>query len=127
MKRAAAALLVALAGCSGQAITGAGEPIVVRGATFVPGPLPGSPPPDGGSPQNPDGGAQSPTVTAITSVNNLFFPGQAGASYGGDVTDDATAIAVRFADLGTGYWVFVPGPPDDTDPGNLTWSMTFEI
>jgi hypothetical protein len=114
------ALAVALAGCSNQAPTGAGEPIFVHGATFIPGPLPGSPPPDAGTPR-------SPAVTAIQSVDNAFFPGQAGASYGGDVTDDATAVAVRFADLGTGYWVFVPGPPDATDQGNLTWSMTFDI
>lgn len=127
MRRAAAALCLALAGCSSwqSANTGAGEPIVVRGATFVPGPLPGSPPIDGGAP---DGGPPAkPAVTAIQSVNNSFFAGQAGLAYSGDVTDDATAVAVRFADQGSGYWVFVPGPADATSPGDLTWSMTFDI
>jgi hypothetical protein len=60
-------------------------------------------------------------------VNNAFVQGEAGGSYSGDVTDDATSIAVRFPDAGTGYWVFVPGGPDATDPGNLTWSMNFNI
>jgi hypothetical protein len=121
MKRAGAALLLALSGCSGQpVIPGVGEPIVVRGATFISGPLPGTPPLDGGTPA-------LPAVTAIQSVNNAFVLGQAGASYSGDVSDDATAVAVRFPDFGTGYWVFVPGPPDATDPGNLTWSMTFDV
>lgn len=121
MRRAIVPLLAVIAGCSGQpALPGAGEPIVVRGATFIAGPLPGSPPADGGAPAQ-------PAVTAIQSINNSFFAGQAGATYTGDVTDDATAVAVRFPDLGTGYWVFPPGPPDATDPGNLTWSMTFDI
>jgi hypothetical protein len=126
MTRAGALLLLALAGCSGQpALPGLGEPIVVRDATFIPGPLPGTPPLDGGAP---DGGPlPTPRVTTIQSVNNAFKAGQAGAGYAGDVSDDATAVAVRFPDLGTGYWVFVPGPPDATDPGNLTWSMTFDI
>jgi hypothetical protein len=119
MRRALGWIALALAGCTG-APTGIGEPIVVHGATFVAGPLPGSPPPDGGTPASPD-------VTAIQSSNNAFFAGQAGAAYTGDVTDDATAIAVCFPDLGTGYWVMAPGPPDGTDPGNLTWSMTFDI
>jgi hypothetical protein len=118
------ALLLALAaacGCSAQPVlSGAGEPIVVQGATFIAGPLPGSPPLDGGAPAK-------PAVTTLQSVNNSFVQGQAGSSFSGDVTDDASSVAVRFPDLGTGYWVFVPGAPDATDPGNLTWSMTFDI
>ncbi len=113
--------LAPLLGCSGQpSLPGTGEPIVVVGGTFIQGPLPGTPPPDGGT-------AASPTVTTIQSVNNAFKPGQAGASFSGDVTNDATSVAVRFPDYGTGYWVIAPGGPDLTDPGNLSWSMTFGI
>jgi hypothetical protein len=119
--RAAAFLGFALAGCSSQpALPGIGEPIVVHGATFIAGPLPGSPPLDGGTPA-------SPAVTTVQSVNNSFVAGQAGASYSGDVTDDASSVAVRFPNYGTGYWVFVPSAPDLSDPGNLTWSMTFDL
>jgi hypothetical protein len=119
---AAMALVPCALSCSGQPVlSGAGEPLVVSGATFIVGDLPGSPPlADGGTPT-------SPAVTGIQSVNNAFRQGQAGASYSGDVTSDATSLAVRFPDAGTGYWVFVPGAPDLTDPGNDTWSMTFGI
>jgi hypothetical protein len=112
---------LALVACSGQPVLpGTTEPIVVHGATFIAGPLPGSPPLDGGTPA-------SPAVTSVASSANAFVPGQAGASYSGDVTDDASSVAVRFPDYGTGYWVFVPGAPDLNDPGNLTWSMTFDL
>jgi hypothetical protein len=131
MKRAAFALFavfaplalfaLTLASCSSQpSLTGAGEPLFVYGATFIAGPLPGSPPPDGGAPIAPD-------VTSIDSPNNVFLAGQGGWSFTGDVTDDATAVAVRFPDAGTGYWVFVPGSPDTSAPGMLGWSMTFDI
>lgn len=121
MRARAAVLFLALAGCSGQPVLpGVGEPLVVRSATFVSGPLPGTPPVDEGTPA-------SPAVTTIQSVNNAFSAGQAGASYSGDVSDDATAVAVRFPELGTGYWVFVPGAPDAVNPGNNIWSMTFDV
>jgi hypothetical protein len=119
VKRLALSLALALAGCSTQP-TGAGEPIVVYGGTFFPGPLPGSPPPDGGTPTAPD-------VTDVQSLDDVFKPGQAGRSMSGDVTDDASAIAVRFPDLGTGYWVVVPGAPDPNAPGSLSWTMTFDV
>lgn len=117
----APAVVVAIASCSGEpSLSGAGEPILVQGATFIQGTLPGTPPP-------PDGGAVSPDVTLVTSANNAFIQGQAGVSFGGDVTDDATSLAVSLADAGTGYWVFAPGGPDPTEPGDLTWSMTCAI
>ena len=120
-------LLVALTawagatGCSGQpALAGAGEPLVVHGATFIAGALPGSSPPDGGA-------ASTPDVTAIMSANNAFHAGEADRTLSGDVSDDASSVAVAFSDLGTGYWLLVPGPPDANSPGTLTWSMTFDI
>lgn len=113
--------LAALASCSSQpSIEGVGEPLFVYGATFIQGPLPGSPPVDGGAPASPD-------VTAVNIPNEIVHLGQAGVPVSGDVTDDATAVAVRFADAGTGYWLFVPGPPDGTSPGNLSWSMTMDV
>lgn len=114
-------LLVAIAGCSSEpSLSGIGEPLFVYGATFVSGPLPGTPPVDGGAPA-------TPGVTSINSTNNVLHLGQGGVSLSGDVTDDTTAVAVRFPDAGTGYWLFVPGPPDGTSPGSLTWSMTMDV
>jgi hypothetical protein len=112
-------LALALAACS-TTPTGIGEPIFVYGAQFYPGPLPGSPEPDAGAGVNPQ-------VTSIITPFIGFRPGEAGRSLTGDVTGDATSVAVRFADYGTGYWVFLPGPPDTNAPGDLTWSMTFDL
>jgi hypothetical protein len=122
LRRALVPLLVlASAGCSSQpSLSGIGEPLFVYGATFVSGPLPGSPPLDGGT-------EGAPHVTAVNAANAILHLGQAGVSHSGDVTDDATAVAVRFPDAGTGYWLFVPGPPDTTSPGALSWSMTMDV
>ena len=40
----------------------------------------------------------------------------------GDVSENASSVAVRFPDYGTGYWVFLPGPPDTNAPGSLSCS-----
>lgn len=111
-----------VAGCSGgeSAPTGFGEPLRVIGGAFKSGPLPGSPPIDAGEPQKPN-------VTAINSANNILWPGQAAKALTGLVTDDAYAVAMRFPDLGTGYWLVVPGAPDPTAPGALTWAASFDL
>lgn len=121
MRRAIALALLALAGCSGEpALVGANEPIRVRGGVFKTGDLPGAPPLDGGAPEKPN-------VTVVESVNNVIRPGQSGKTLSGRVTDDATAVAVRFPDLGTGYWLVVADAPDPAAPGELTWQMTFDV
>lgn len=121
MRRAIAILAAALLGCSGEASpTGFGEPIRVLDGVFKAGPLPGSPPVDGGEPVK-------PTVTAVNSVNNILRPGQGGKGLGGVVTDDASGVAVRFPDLGTGYWLVVPGAPDVSAPDALTFSMNLDV
>ena len=37
---------------------------------------------------------------------------------------DTEAVAVRFRDLGQGYWVVPVGTPDPQNSGELAWSMT---
>lgn len=121
MRRALSAALIALAGCSGEpALSGAVEPIRVHGGAFKLGDLPGSPPEDGGA-------AEAPNVTLIASVNNVVTPGQSNKTLSGNVTESASAVAVRFPDLGTGYWVVVSDAPDPSAPGQLTWSMAFDV
>ncbi|MFT3773687.1 MAG: hypothetical protein QM820_50580 [Minicystis sp.] len=121
MKRAIPLLALAWLGCSGEASpTGFGEPIRVLEGVFKAGDLPGTPPVDGGTPAKPN-------VTAVNSANNILRPGQASKSLTGVVTDDASAVAVRFADLGTGYWLVVPGAPDVSAPDALTWAMSFDV
>ncbi|NOU32956.1 MAG: hypothetical protein HOO96_34070 [Polyangiaceae bacterium] len=114
-----ASTLVAIAAavsCSGERATlGLEEPIRVR-ATFKEGPLPGA------SPTTLDGGpAALPTVTAYESASTVVRPGQAGKVLSGRTTPGAVAVAVRFADLGSGYWVLPVGGPDPQNGGELVW------
>src|SRR5262249_27119523 len=114
-------LALLAAGCSSEpSPSGLGEPIRVLDGVFKSGPLPGTPPSDGGTPVH-------PTVTAVNSVNNILRPGQGNKSLTGVVTDDASAVAVRLGELGSGYWLVVPGPPDITAPDALTFSMSLDV
>ncbi|WP_050432076.1 hypothetical protein [Chondromyces crocatus] len=111
-----------LAACTGEpAWLGLDEPLRVPGGTFKEGALPGTPP-------VPSGEAQlSPRVTVIESVNNVVRPGQEGKTLHGRTTTDAVAVALRFADLGTGYWVVPVGGPDPQANGELTWTVHLDI
>jgi hypothetical protein len=112
---------IALAGCNSEPSPLAlDEPLRVASASFHAGSLPGTPPVDGGAPAAPD-------VSDVQSPDNVLWPGEAGKTLNGLVSDSATAVAVRFADVGTGYWLFAPGPPDPTTPGALTWSLSLDV
>ena len=100
--------IASLAACTGvDPDRGLDEPLRVSGAAFEQGELPGEPPLAEGAP--PDAPKADPHVTLIESVNNVFAPGQTGKSMSGRATGGAAAIAVRFADLGSGYWVVPAG------------------
>ena len=120
-----AAVIASASGCSGETSPLAlGEPLVVHGAAFKSGSLPGTPPPVGD-----DAGAPTPgsRVTVVDSVNNVFRTGQSGKALSGRATDDALSIGARFGDLGTGFWIVPTGAPDPTTPGELTWAFTYDI
>jgi hypothetical protein len=105
---------------------GLDEPIRVRNGTLEPGDLPGAPPLTDA--QIDAGVAETlPHVTTINSLNNVLRPGETGKALGGGVTDDADAVAIRFADLGSGYWVIPAAGPDPSKPGELTWSMSLDV
>ncbi|HEY1697831.1 MAG TPA: hypothetical protein VGG39_36975 [Polyangiaceae bacterium] len=133
MKAARALVLVPLActvvasllpaACSGgePANAGATEPMVVSGAEFIGGELPGSAPVDGGAPE---GGAEPPlTVVQVGYQNATVYPGAAGKAFTGLVTTDAVAVGVRIADQGTGYWVFPAGQRDALVPNTLDFGF----
>jgi hypothetical protein len=128
---ACAALGLAAVGVAGAACDGQKnsyvftEPLRVANAQFFAGDLPGSPPidPDAGAPA-PGGG---PTVTAITAQNTVVYSGEGGKALGGRATDNATAVALRFADIGTGYWLLPLGNPDPLFPGELSWSAVTDF
>lgn len=107
-----------LAGACGEAETvsvpsGMTEPIRVIGARFVEGPIPE--------------GNEGPRVLTIDSRNNGVRAGQTGKRLSGDVGPGAYAIAIRFADIGKGHYVFPVGPPSQETRGALTWEAIYEV
>lgn len=110
---------------------GLGEPIQVSGGQFVAGPMPGSPPAplsglgaddagtDGGTP-----GLSPLSVTSVIFVNSTIVSGIGGTSVSGLATDDAVAIGVQLASLGTGYWVVPMQGQDAQFPGQSDFGFT---
>jgi hypothetical protein len=100
------------------------EPIRVEGAQFIAGALPGLPEP----PASADAGAAVvPTVTDVQVQTNAIAPGLQGLDFGGHASPSAQTVAVRFADLGTGYWVVPVGVPDPSANNALTWQFTADF
>lgn len=118
-----AAWAVVPAACSSgvPANAGATEPIIVPGAQFISGDMPGSAPVDGGVPE---GGAEPPlSIVQVGYQNASVIPGAAGKAFTGLTTTDAVAVGVRVADEGTGYWVLPVGQRDAIVPSTLDFSF----
>ena len=116
----AALVAFVIAACDGKAAPLAlDEPVRVKSAQFIDGALPGAPP---GA-----GGPADLRVTSITSTSRVVLPGQAGKKIDGRASGRASAIGVRFADLGSGYWVFPLGAPDPQFPGELSWEAELDF
>jgi hypothetical protein len=100
------------------------EPILVHGAQFFPGELPGTlPPPDAATPP-PSGG---PVVTSIQAQNTTIYSGEGGWQLSGDATSSASAIGIRLGELGTGYWVLPMGNPDPVLADQLTFGALIDF
>lgn len=125
MKRRISVLALVTAGalafaCSGtDAKRGFSEPVRVKNGQFLAGDLPGTPP---GTP-----GPGDLRVTNLSSANRVIQPGQAGKKIDGRASARASAIGIRFADVGSGYWVFPLGAPDPQFPGELTWDAELDM
>ena len=101
-----------------EASSGVGEPILVGGAQFIPGDMPGSSPVDGGG-LSPEGGPEAPlSVVEVGYQNTSVVPGASGKAFTALVTTDAVAVGVRLGDLGTGYWVVPVAGRDALVPGH---------
>jgi hypothetical protein len=124
---AALGAVLAWSACSGQQVSssvGLTEPIRVESGQFLPGLLPGSAPPDASV----DAGAgTNPEVTDINVGNTAIYQGERGLIFSGHATTDAQSVGVRFADLGTGYWVIPVGGPDPSDNSLLTWQFSADF
>ncbi len=101
------------------------EPIVVHGAQFILGELPGTPPATRRRRRCP--ASHGPSVTAIQVLNTTIYSGEAGSSSLGDVDQAASAVAIRLGELGTGYWVLPLGSADPEVPGQLTFSALVDF
>ena len=106
--------------------SGADEPIVVRyqrksidrtqqTAPFFEGDLPT--------------GTAGPVIDGIQSLNTQVKQGQAGKVFSGVTSLQATAIALRLADVGTGYWVVPVDTFDLSDPmaPKLGWQAQIDF
>ena len=119
---AVAAVLSAEA-CTGEQVSGTialTEPFRVESGQFLAGSLPGIAPRDASD----DAGASlNPQVEDINVGSTAVQQGEEGLAFMGHASTDARTVAVRFADLGTGYWVVPVGGPDPTDNGLLTYQF----
>lgn len=123
MRRAWTSLLACCAvalGCGGESpSSGIEEPLRVSNAAWKNGELPGV------DAKHDD--ARKPLVTAIQSGGAGVKPGQVGKKVTGRTSGEAYAVALRLADLGTGYWVKPVGAEDAITPGELTWEAFIDI
>lgn len=116
----AVVLATACTGVQASPDTGIAEPLRIESGQFTPGALPGS------ATSTADGGV-NPQVTDVGITNTIVEQGEIGLLLSGHATTDTQAIAVAFADMGTGYWVVPVGAPDPTDNGLLTWQMAADF
>lgn len=136
-------ILATLAACSGnnQSKTGIGEPLVIKVTTpsqttvlaqFISGSLPGTMPsnaPAGtGGGTSLDADASTPKLPQVTFQYSEPFvrEGQANIAIGGLTSSDVSAVALAWADGGTGYWV-VPVGPFDGATQQPTWTATADF
>jgi hypothetical protein len=116
-----------LVSCGGEPASSAAaveEPFRVEGAQFIAGTLPGLPEPAASVDAGP---AQTPTVSDVQVQTNAVAPGTQGLDFGGHASPTAQTVAVRFADLGTGYWIVPVGVPDPSANNFLTWQFTADF
>ena len=114
-------LLLLMAACGGESGTsGLDQPLRVNGAAFKSGRLPGAAPSD-------EPAGKELALTTIETNNTVLHPAQTGKRIGGRATDDGYAVALRFEDLGDGYWVKPLGEKDSAYPGELGFSVSLEL
>jgi hypothetical protein len=125
-------LLLVQTACSSQAQnSGITEPLRVtyggtNNAQFRAGDLPGSKPLTSAqtlanAPQSP------PTVSSLSVSGTVVRESDTGFTISGLTSSEAVAVGIRFADLGTGYWVLPVAGQDPTHPGTFTWSATADF
>jgi hypothetical protein len=92
---------------------GLDEPIIAQQAELKQGALP-------------EGSKDAATIMSLEPNFGVLRPGAVNVSLKGRTTNDAYSVAVRFEDLGSGYWVKSVGSPDPTLPDELSFDFTFQ-
>jgi hypothetical protein len=106
-------------GCSGETLTpGLTEPFRIDGAQFEEGELPGISPDSAAA----EAGAsnQLPSLVSFSALT-IVPPGAVDRGISGTATSGTWSIGVRFADLGTGYWVLPTTTADVFSENELAW------
>jgi hypothetical protein len=112
-----------LLGCSGEATTeGFGQPLRVLDAQFRAESLPGLP---ALTADDLNSGVMptAPAVTSITLPNSLIPLGEPSRGISGRASLGAAAVGVRFADLGSGYWLVPTTSADVVNGGEVEWRL----
>jgi hypothetical protein len=121
------ATLLTLASCGGDHVSRTAaleEPIRVESGQFISGTLPGIPPPSASV----DAGAGvAPLVSDVEISNSAIAPGTEGMDFAGHVSPGTQTVAVRFSDVGSGFWVVPVAGPDLSEKNFLTWQFTADF
>jgi hypothetical protein len=116
-----------LLACSEESLTPAlDQPLRVEAAQFLEGKLPGLPPL---SREETAAGLapMSPHVTSLDITGLSIVAGEGEKTIRGRVTTDAWAVALRFADAGSGYWILPVSGPDPINNGEYTFSLSANV
>ncbi|MDB4938050.1 MAG: hypothetical protein JWP87_5022 [Labilithrix sp.] len=117
-----AAFVAMLFACSGEpSETGLAEPIRLRNASFKTGDLPGDPPVAATA------AGAAPLITSFETASTVVRPGQTEKGLLGRASPDAVAVGLRFADVGSGYWVLPVDAPDPQNNGELGWQAVADF
>jgi hypothetical protein len=106
-------------GCSGESLTtGLTEPLRIDGAQFRAGKLPGIAPEI--VDENPDAAAGLPSIVGFSTLT-IVPPGAVDRGISGTATVGSYSVGLRFADLGSGYWVLPTTNIDLQNTGEIAW------
>lgn len=113
--RTAIILVLSLAACRDEVplVSGLDEPIRVEGGFFLAGELPIA--------------EDGPALTSIESTNGIALTGQDDRSLGGRVEEPTWAIGVRFASLGTGWWVHEVGDISPLFAPDRDFALVYDV
>jgi hypothetical protein len=72
-------------------------------------------------------GQDGPTVPNFLNTQGAAFQGQQGKKMEGVAGDTATAVALKFDGIGSGYWIAPVRTADANTPGTLGWTILIDI